>query len=440
MISLLIGKPGSGKSYHATREILRLLATDIKRKASRKVYTNVSLNIDEVNLYLTAELGQEVDVSERVIVLEDDFFVFDRSAVTASDYQTFNQGVKKTQLIRDDSLGYWWNRFENDAVIIIDEIQRFLGGNSKGDRSVVSSIAVYFSTHRHRRHEIILISQALTNIPLEIRKYAETVLEVFNAKSLSLPFPLSIQGRDIEIFLKGWGVQRQVYRVKKGILDIARPHIVEFQGEAEVVATSPAVYACYQSHTLKESDPSKVFVSDSDLPFELGPGQRWRAVKWIVKKYFPSVAFKVVLVILAVFFVKGFFHGLNEFAKSGFGANALVDNAATTKKSQSSSAPSKASQNVETSKPSLFNLSKNENVPAVQLKTAIMIAPDFIIVDRQKYYPGDALPSGLVLRSIDVRKRSFYCVTPYQDFLDGFRFLDYMGRLSSGSYCASCGG
>lgn len=431
MITLLIGKPGSGKSYHATREILRILAQDVKRGSKRKIYTNLSLVIEEVNIYLSAELGTDVDVSDRVVVLPDEFFVFDKSAVTSSDFQTLKQGLKRTQVIRDDSLGYWWNRFDNDAVIVIDEIQRYLGGQTKGDKSVINSIAVYFSTHRHRRHEVILISQSLTNIPLEVRKYAETVLEVFNAKSLSLPFPLSVSGRDIEILMKAFGVQRQVYRVKRGLLDLARPHVVDFEREPEVVATSPAIYACYKSHTLAKEEEG-AFISDTELPFELGPGQKWRAVKWFIGRYWAPVFFKVSIVVIAVFMVRSFFHTVFSMDFNNIAPQIATDDKKDTK-------PKSTAKIVKSDKTvSPIKQIPVEAVPSPPL--GIQFAPDFIVVDGQQYNIGDYLPfKGRFLRSVDVRRREIETDDPYKKYLSDLYFVDYMDRLSKLSYCEACG-
>lgn len=444
MISILIGKPGSGKSYHATKEILKLLENDIRRNASRKVYTNIALNIEEVNIYLSTELGEEVDVSSRVVLLDDSFFVFDRSLVRESDFKTFNQGIRRTQVVRDDSLGYWWNRFENDAVIIIDEIQRFVGGTSKDDRSVVSSIAVYFSTHRHRRHDIILISQALTNIPLEMRKYAEVVYELFNAKSLSLPFPISVSGRDLEILFKGLGLNRQVYRVRRGLLDIGRPHIVDFQGEAEVVTTSPNIYRCYNSHTLAK-DKSAVFISDSDLPFKLGPGQKWRAIKWFLGKYWFNWVIKIAIAIFIFLSIKSFFKAVFTMGQEGsifqltnFATPTQPNKDTENKKPTTKQAPTKTTQDSPSDMPKT-NVDDVEEGEMAARVPSIVYTSTFVVIDGRKFEREDVLPSGVVLRGIDVRRRRLETVDLESWFFSNMCFVDYMLRLSRSSSCEACG-
>lgn len=66
MIEGYLGKPGGGKSYAATAEILRALEA-----SDSVVVTNVALDLGAVAAYFAAK-GRDVDVASRVYVLRDD--------------------------------------------------------------------------------------------------------------------------------------------------------------------------------------------------------------------------------------------------------------------------------------------------------------------------------------------------------------------------------
>ena len=67
MLTIIEGKPGSGKSYYATLHISEVV------KQKRKIYTNLSLNLEALSAYVG------FDASQYVTLLDDDFLKQDKS-------------------------------------------------------------------------------------------------------------------------------------------------------------------------------------------------------------------------------------------------------------------------------------------------------------------------------------------------------------------------
>lgn len=140
------GKPGSGKSCYCVSLIVKQLADwvrydlDHDEPYERVLYTNIPLHIDKINEHLSKELCiKDVDVSEHIEVLDDTFF-------------------------RDGSGDYreWWNDFPEGAFIIIDEVHHYLPASvkrKKGGQDYADKFTNYVSMHRHKQHDIILLSQ-----------------------------------------------------------------------------------------------------------------------------------------------------------------------------------------------------------------------------------------------------------------------------------------
>ena len=116
MISIVIGKPGSGKSYDTVRNLLTTIENDVNRGKIRRIYTNLSLNVPEIESYIEKKTRKRVDLRSKIRILNDEFFVFRDDLVRDDDY--VKQGSGKTSKVRisDNCLGYWWNRFEDDAL------------------------------------------------------------------------------------------------------------------------------------------------------------------------------------------------------------------------------------------------------------------------------------------------------------------------------------
>lgn len=296
MINIVIGKPGSGKTYHMVRYLFDLLADLIKKKDNeRTVYTNISVNIDEFNRQLSAKFGQPVDISGILVILGPEDLKFNPALLAMEDRIEKRVAGKSFYSVAATSKAFFWNRFPDDALIMIDEIQKYLSTVKEESESEKQSLIEYFSLHRHRKHDWYFITQNLLSLPVEIRRVSEKVYDIFNAKSMSIGFPINIPMRDVEILLAGFNVSRQVYRVREGYLEST--YRVSYDDSVEVVVMEKRVFALYQTHTqLAENQSASIFKGDSALPFDLGKGQRLRAVAWFLKKHGFHLGVKLILV------------------------------------------------------------------------------------------------------------------------------------------------
>lgn len=307
MINIVIGKPGSGKTYHMVRYIYDVVS-DLLRKDTldRVIYTNVSVNIDEFNRQLSEEFKTEIDVTCIIKTLSADDLRYDSSLIDDEDKQVKRVAGKAFYSVNPNSLAFFWNRFADNALIIIDEIQKYLSTVKEESESEKQSLIEYFSLHRHKRHDWFLITQNLLSIPVEVRRVSEKVYNVFNAKSLNLGFPINVPLRDIEILLAGFNVHRQVYRVREGYLEST--YRVAYEDSVQVVVMSKKVFALYQTHTqLESADNPSIFQGDSTLPFELGKGQRLRAVRWFIGKHGFHLGLKLFIVVWFITGILSFF-------------------------------------------------------------------------------------------------------------------------------------
>lgn len=423
MITIVIGKPGSGKSYDTVRNLLRILENDVKRGEIRRVYTNLPLNVKGINDYLSKKLDKKIDVSSSITLLNNDFFTFDDSLVTEEDYVKQGVGNSTKKRVRDESKGYWWNRFEDNALIIIDEIQKYLHNSTKQTTSATLAISMYFSTHRHHRHEIILITQALTTLSTEVRKYAEQVKEVFNSKSMTIPFPFNINGHDLDILRAGFGIESQVYRVKTGILTPGNAYRPQYEGDVEVLKTDKQIYACYTTHT-KTQGKSR---TDVDLPFKVDKYVKFRAVGWFLRKNAFNFGWKIAALVFLALFARFFFF---EFCP------ALTDNFFDFQipvASDKTKTPLDV-EIVETRQDKVAFSSKiaSEPVPTIALdSTNITCYSPFGVVCGAKFYGlGDILPGRGRLRQVNVTNRQVTFDDPQVFYFSAFALVDFCGRLS----------
>lgn len=228
------GKPGSGKSCYAVW-LMVLLLTDWARykkqhgkEYPRQLFTNIPLDIDAVNDYLTYELGFKVDMSSQIVLLDDGFF-------------------------RDENGDFieWWEKFPEAAYIVIDEFQFLLSASSKKDKEGkdhTEKFMLYISKHRHRQHDIILLSQSIKNISVEARRQLEVIYAVLNVKNVTVgrwPFTLPMQ--DIDVVRESWGMPQQMAHIKRGVCEQDK---VAYEKGCEVFLLRPALFNLYRSVTM----------------------------------------------------------------------------------------------------------------------------------------------------------------------------------------------
>lgn len=412
MISIVIGKPGSGKTYHIVKYLYEVLTELLKKsEIERKVYTNISVNIEEFNRQLSETFGQDIDVTNILITLEPEDLKYDSRRIALEDRIEKRVAGKSFYSVAASSKAFFWNRFEDNALIIIDEIQKYLSTVREESESERQSLIEYFSLHRHKRHDWYFITQNLLSLPVEIRRVSEKVYNIFNAKSMNLGFPINIPLRDIETLLAGFNVSRQVYRVREGYLE--NTYRVTYEDSVEVVVMEKRVFALYQTHTqLKDGAAASIFRGDSTLPFDLGPGQRKRAILWFLKKHGFHLSVKLFVVI---WFVVGIFSLLHRYSPK-----------AQAKKTESSVV---VSDDLPVEDAVLVEDEVTEDPsPSVPSKPpSVIIYNAVAVIDGKQYRLGDIYKDKRIV-AISARQGIEY-ENPVVQYIDGFVLLDTCKRL-----------
>lgn len=275
------GKPGSGKTCYLVFLLMKLLADWARYKHEhdepypRVLYINVPLNIEAMNEYFKKELGFDVDVSEYIVLLDDSFFRNENG-----DYRE------------------WWEDFPEGAFIVIDEVHHYLPASikrKKGGVDYSDKFTNYVSMHRHRQHDIILLSQHIDNVSVEVKKQIDTVYEVLNVKNRTVGiFPFTVQMADVDVVREAWGFPVQMAHIKKGICEARK---VIYDKNYDVFILAPALFALYRSHT--KSGESL------DRPsLKLG---KIGSLIWFARRYCFKFVFSICLLVVAVMTARSMF-------------------------------------------------------------------------------------------------------------------------------------
>ena len=375
MLTLIFGKPGSGKSYYAVERIANSLVdfvgAELRSGAQpRRVYTNLILNFDALSKYVSDRVGERVEISDYIVPLDEEFFL----------------GPNKSPHFE------WWNQFEEGAYIVIDEVHHYLGADAdRGDREYLVAWRNYISTHRHRKHDLTLITQHTDNIQRSVLCMAENAYHIINIKSLVLPF-LGIPFADLDVVKEAWGIKHQYIQIYYGCY-VGRV----FRHESifrELL--KPEIYALYQSHTL-----AKAGEEVSDRPsLNLGRlGSLW----WLFKRHAFQLSMKAVGVYLAVMTIILTFKALPGAMAAGVSHAMGGDSEVTVKEETKEEKPV-----LEKSVSSPVVQGQGGVVPVVVPDEKILvIMPSAIITDKGRRAIGDVVikagvPQKLV--GIDVQK------------------------------------
>lgn len=313
MISIVIGKPGTGKSYHCTRYLANYIETLAKKKQlERRIFTNLSVNIDAFQKYFDRR-RVKVNVAEILIPIDGSTLKYDEELLAPGEKRTVKRGNKEFLEISPSSQAFFWNRFPDNALIIIDEIQKYLSNIKEVGDSEEQSLVEYFSLHRHKKHDWIFLTQNLMSLSLSVRRVSEKVVECLNTKQLCLPFPISIPLRDFQTLLLGFGIDNQIYRVREGRLDGS--YRVQYDGPTEAIVMHKEIFDLYQTHTLLESENTVGIKTDSEVPFDLGRGAWLRALWWFTKKHWFHLTLKIIIAIILFKMFMGVFNTLKDQKK-----------------------------------------------------------------------------------------------------------------------------
>lgn len=428
MIRIVIGKPGSGKSYHIVRYLVDYLTTMAnKENFERHIYTNLSLNIEACQKYFDRE-KIKINVSSCVTVLSDHDLHFDESLLAEGDLSEERRGSRSRTTIKPSSRAFFWNRFPDNSLIIIDEIQKYLSSVKEIADCEEQSLIEYFSLHRHRRHDWIFLTQNLMSLSVDVRRVSESVTETLNTKQLTLPFPLSIPLRDIQTLLLGFGINNQLYRVREGRLE--NSYRVSWEGGSEAVLMKKEIFLLYSTHTLTSEDEKGKIVTDAEVPFDLGPGAWRRALWWFTKKHFLHLFIKALI---AWFLGHIFFSTLRTLADPIAMKEMLLPDHI---KELDSEIPYNGSSSISVQSVPVVSVDREflgtENTENFQ---EVFMNESIICVDNKAFRAtGEALEVGDILNgaritSISARHGVSY-ENRYDVFVADFEFLDRFVRLS----------
>ncbi len=155
MITLILGKPGSGKSYYAVYNIVKSIASD------RKIFSNIFINLESANFIFmdTQKLLEFFSIVESIYI---------QSAIildTEKIYQIFRQkGI--------ESCDFW-----------IDEAHLFGFNNSKKK----DFLNFFLSLHRHLNINIFLITQSKKQFAPVFHDLVENVISALSPSQRLFP-------------------------------------------------------------------------------------------------------------------------------------------------------------------------------------------------------------------------------------------------------------
>lgn len=165
MIQLNIGVPGSGKSYYVVKQIVDI--ANSKSPKYKKIITNINgLKYDDLNKINT-------NVKFEVLHYDDLYEQME---------QEYNFHIENKRLENYDdtvkNLGILSNFY--DSLVVIDECHTLID-----DNDVVKRFITY---HRHWNIDLILITQAKSDLPKILLKNVEFMIIAQNGKKRIIPF------------------------------------------------------------------------------------------------------------------------------------------------------------------------------------------------------------------------------------------------------------
>ena len=272
MLTIIAGKPGSGKSYHMSKLLVDMLEDWVRSELKEghpydsTVWSNIVFRVEGLNSVISKRVGQSVDVSKYVNFCDASFF-------------------------SDVECTYWWSKFPPKAVVIIDEVHFYLGRKVEyGSLDLEQELVNWISTHRHTQQALYFLTQHTDQFTNSILGIADQLLEIVNMKSMVLPFPISVPMADLEELKTSFGIKTQYYQANVGNF---RGKAVRWQGASHRHLMSPEIFSVYKSHDagMEESDRPSLNLT------------KWESIKWflgrhgwhLIPKFFLVMAFPFVV-------------------------------------------------------------------------------------------------------------------------------------------------
>ncbi|MDO4569745.1 MAG: zonular occludens toxin domain-containing protein [Planctomycetia bacterium] len=398
-LSLIIGKPGSGKTYFAVSKIADFLCDvaryELKNKIrfERNIYTNLLLNIEKINEYCSKHVGESVDLSSHIIFLDDEFF-----------FDVGSDGVRHQKL--------WWEEIEDGAFIVVDEVHRFIPSGTVKGRSAdwIQVFSEYIAQHRHRRQDLLFITQHTDTLHKNVLCFAESACHICNVKTRVIPF-LRIPFADFDVVKEAFGIKNQVANVIYGNY-LSRSF--KFESETTIVLLQ-SIFALYKSHTMSDEESDRPSLNLS----------RVGAILWFLRRHFWHLALKLgacAFVLYLVYFVLA--EGPSYFSRTLVGSMTPdVKSKSTEAKSVSDvknrSLPAKSVQRVDEARggeKAVEHEKEDIRKSWYKDKRVFVFGRDFVVMDIGRVAVGESFErDGLVyvLESVDCRckKVSFHLLS-----------------------------
>ena len=271
MLQVIQGKPGSGKSYHCCKMVMRDLIDWCKYEQKtgemfpRRIYTNLPFFPDQISARIEEWHKTGIDAAKYFHVL--------------------------------DMKDAWWESVPDDALIVVDEVHEHLGSeNDRSYKELLKEFRNYIATHRHHGHDVIMITQHIDNVSLDILRIAERIVELQNFKAGRIPI-LGIDLADIDVVRKAFGSTAQFYRASFGRV-VGRS--IKYDQGASTHAITKDYFGLYDSHNKSDGSES----GSGDRPSAILT--RRGALFWFIGKHWKHLTFKTVAVVgLVSIFVVG---------------------------------------------------------------------------------------------------------------------------------------
>lgn len=273
-LNLIIGKPGSGKSYFAVSKIAENLC-DFARyekahceSAEGGFWTNLRLNLEECNKYVKSNTGIDFDSEKYLHCLEDSFFYADDGTTPRE----------------------WWLDIPIKQTVVVDEVHQYIPAHGTGSKEFMERLTKYMSQHRHYQHEIWMITQHTDAIHKNVLCMAEGAYHITNVKTRVIPF-LGIPFADIDVVKEAWGIKQQIANITYGNY-VGR----SFKKESLTsMILKPEIYRLYVSHMhIKDAQGDSASLHLS----------RFGSIVWFLRRHFLQLGFKAGVVVGVAFAIR----------------------------------------------------------------------------------------------------------------------------------------
>jgi hypothetical protein len=381
MLTIIAGKPGSGKTYHMM-SLLTDNLTDWIRYENKHgqpfdstVQTNIIINIEGLNETISKRIGKEVDVSPYIHYCDDKFF-------------------------RDENRVFWWQKFPPKSLIVIDEVHQYLGKTVEyGSLDVEAELINFLSTHRHGQQELYFLTQHIDQFANQILGIADVLLEIVNVKSLHLPFPISVPMSDIDEVKRAFGIKTQYYQANVGNF---RGKAVKWSGATSRHLMSEEIYRVYKSHTKSEES--------SDRPsLDMSPIE---GLIWFARRHWWHLLPKLAGVVSLPFVIVWIMHGVPSLLSAAV-VKSKIESSVTLQKTESlpvekpmrsevpEPLPTKTSSPVPPPSGSILGFGNDKPEPVSEI---VMLFPNGILLSNgKKYKIGETL-------TIEGKEETLKCV------------------------------